>query len=81
MTVPLTLAFARFALRMGEWPVSPPAELRQKADAFRRLANVATAGGHGADRQLRTLADEFDRQADELDRLAKFFLEEANTCS
>ena len=54
-----------------------PTKLRRKAEKCRRLAKVVTSGGHSADRQLLTLADEFDRQAAELERLVEF--EEAGT--
>lgn len=49
-----------------------PTKLRRKAEQLRRLANIATSGGHIADRQLRTLADEFDRQAADLERFVEF---------
>ena len=46
--------------------------LRRKADQCRRMAKIATSGGHRADRQLLALADEFDRRAAELESLAGF---------
>ena len=53
-----------------------PTELRRRAEQCRQLAKIATTGGDSAYRTLRTLADEFDRQAADLERLVAF--EEAN---
>ena len=54
-----------------------PTELRRKAERCRRLAKIATSGGHNADRELLTLADELDRQAADLEQLVEF--EEVST--
>ena len=59
------------------WWDDLPTKLRRKAEQLRRLANIATSGGHNADRRLRMLADDFDRQAEGLERLVEF--EEAGT--
>jgi hypothetical protein len=42
-------------------------DLRQRADLYRRLANVPTAGGHRADRILLTMADQLEQDAAELE--------------
>jgi hypothetical protein len=44
------------------------AELRRKAKLCRQAANVSTEGGHTADSILLTLADELEREAEELER-------------
>jgi hypothetical protein len=43
------------------------ADLRRKANLYKRLAKVPTSGGHRSDRLLLTLADELDREAEELE--------------
>lgn len=42
-------------------------DLRRMADLCKRMAAVPTSGGHCADRQLLTLADQLDREAGELE--------------
>ena len=42
-------------------------ELRQKASLYRRMASVPTEGGHQEDRVLLAVAEEFEREAAELD--------------
>jgi hypothetical protein len=45
--------------------------LRRKAKMCRRAAAIPTQGGQNADRVLWTLADELEREADELERTAE----------
>jgi hypothetical protein len=43
------------------------ASLRRKAKLCRRAAGVPTQGGHNADSILLTLADDLEREADQLE--------------
>jgi hypothetical protein len=43
------------------------AKLRRKAKMCRRAAAISTQGGHNADNTLLTLAEELEREADQLE--------------
>jgi hypothetical protein len=45
-------------------------KLRRKAKLCRRAAGIPTQGGHNADDVLLTLAEELEREADELEERA-----------
>jgi hypothetical protein len=47
------------------------ADLRRRADRYRRLASIPTSGGHSADRELLVLAEELDDHAADLESWAE----------
>jgi hypothetical protein len=55
------------------------ARLRRKAKLCRRAAGVPTQGGHNADSILLTLADDLEREADQLEGRATEAAERAET--
>jgi hypothetical protein len=44
------------------------AELRRKAELYRRLASIPTTGGHDEDRVLLAVADDLERKAEALEQ-------------